>query len=194
MSAHSDSAASNQTFLRSPSLSTMSQDLRTGKAIRNSLGGHCHSEGRVWVVSSCRGGSAHRTPWGSPLLPCIRPSQADHTAEPSPTACLQSRAQLHVVWSLPPTQLVLMSDSLNPIYKELLEQGFPPEGWGSLDTGLESQVTFPGVLKFLLTSVYKKPDETMILKIAFKFYVVVTGLIKCFSWQSDHDKMKINLL
>lgn len=36
----------------------------------------------------------------------------------------------------------------------------------------------------------------MILKItiAFKFYVVVTGVINYLGWDIDRDKMKINLL
>ena len=55
-------------------------------------------------------------------------------------------------------KLLDTTEWLNHIYRELLEQGLPPERWGSLNTGLDSQVTFPGVLGFSLTSVYKKPD------------------------------------
>lgn len=112
------------------------------------------------------------------------------------TAHLPSGTQM--VSSPWPHKLVLMNDSFYPIWRELTEQDLPPQGGGDLDIGLtNSQVTCPGVLRLLSTSMRKKAQRNDDFKdhfIAFTFYAVVTSVTKCFGWQSSNDKMKIHLL
>lgn len=78
-------------------------------------------------------------------------------------------------------RLVPMNDSLNPICREPYRTRPPSTEMRQPDTGPESQVTFPEVLRFLLTSMWKKPGWNNDLQdnvTALKFYAVVTGMIK----------------
>ena len=95
------------------------------------------------VIQESESKQLQRRPQDSTQAPLIRPGLDHNTAEPSQTASLPLGTRpLHGLHVTHYQQLGAMNDSLNPIYRDLMEQGLPPQGWGRLATGLDSQIAF----------------------------------------------------